>query len=220
MSILNVPKVETYWIVIAGLKGSGKTTFLHHAAETITLRDRWDMSVITEEDELRVLEWLQTVGGALDPDRPRMSEEEQLFQRWTRRVTIGEIAVDPRLRVCLYEAPSTREFDFLWEVITPESLLGSITVIDSTEHMTIREASRVAAAVASYAPGEPYIFAANKQDCDGAMAPEDIRILLQFLDGHLLPVMSCVATDTWSVKRVMIRLLEMLRDSYDDGIQW
>lgn len=220
MSILSDSQIPTYWIVIAGLRGSGKSTFLKHAADTIALRDHKDMSIITEDEQARVMEWLAHSGGSLDPDYPLVSDDAQLFLRWTRRVTIGEIIVDPRLRVCLYEAPHTREFDFLWNVIRPETLLGSITVIDSTRHISIREASRVAAAIASYAPEEPYIFAANKQDYESALSIEDICTLLEFLDGHPLSVYPCIATDSWSVKKVMIRLMELLRDDYDDGIKW
>jgi len=213
------PNLETYWIVIAGLKEAGKSTFLTQAAETTSVRDSHDMSIITPEEQERVLDWLARTGGALDPDRSYYTEDELLFTRWARRVTIGEIDVDPKLKVFLYEAPSTREFDFLWEVMSPNTYLGCIVMIDSTQHTTIRDTSRLAATFASYSP-EPYVFAANKQDLDNAMSAEDIRILLQFLDGHLLPVVPCVANDSMAVYQVLMALLELIRDSYDDGILW
>lgn len=207
--------METYWIIIAGLKGAGKSAFLTRASETITLRDSADMSMITPEQDAAVLRWLAETGGALDPYREVMTAEEVLFTRWSRRVRVGEIPIDHRMRVCLYEA--RREVDALWATIPPETLLGSIIVIDSANHVLIRDASRLAAAVASYAP-TPYVFAANKQDNPDALPPEDIRILLQFLDGHLLPVVPCVATEEASVKGVLLALLEQVRESYDDGI--
>jgi len=213
------PKTETYWIVIAGLRGAGKSTFLKRAAEKTSIRDSQDMSVITPDDEKRVLDWLARTAGALDPERPFYTEEEILFTRWARRIVIGEIDVDARLKVCLYEAPGTREFDFLWEVMSPESYLGCIVIIDSTQHHTIRDVSRLAATFASYS-SEPYVFAANKQDDENAMSAEDIRILLQYLDGHLLPVIPCVAHDPVAVHKVLLSLLELIRDSYDDGILW
>ena len=212
-------KTETYWIVIAGLRGSGKSTFLRQAAETTSVRDRQDMSVITTEDQQRVMDWLSRTGSALDPERTFYTEEEQLFTRWARRITIGEIQVDSKLTVCLYEAPGALEFDFLWQVMSPSNYLGCIVVLDSTRHHLIRDASRLAATFASYS-SEPYVFAANKQDDDNAMSAEDIRILLQFLDGHLLPVLPCVASDSMSVQHVLLRLLELIRDDYDDGISW
>ncbi|MEM6282716.1 MAG: hypothetical protein AAF787_11025 [Chloroflexota bacterium] len=211
--------MQTYWIVIAGLKGAGKSTFMDNASERVEMRDRIDMSVITDAEQQAVLRWLETTGGALDPDRITISPEEEAFHRWMRRVRVGQIDLDHRTRVCFYEAPGNREFDFLWEVITPDNLLGSVIVIDSTKHPLIRDASRLAATIAAYAP-EPYVFAANKQDCDNAMPAEDIRILLQFLDGHLSHVFDCVATEKADVQRVLIRLLEQIRETYDDGIEW
>lgn len=211
--------MQTYWIIIAGLRGAGKSTFLKHASESITLRDSHDMSVITPEDEAAVLDWLASTGGALDPYRTEITAEEQQFMRWSRRVRVGEMPIDNQMRVCFYEAPGTREFDFLWRVITPETLLGSIVIVDSTDHPRIREASRLAAVFASYAP-EPYVFAANKQDCDDALPPEDMRILMQFADGHMLPVLPCVAKERGSVTGVLLALLELVRDTYDDGIMW
>ena len=218
--MVNPPKkTETYWIVIAGLRGSGKSTFLRNVAESISVRDRQDMSIITQDDQQRVMDWLARTGGALDPERPFYTEEEMLFTRWARRITIGEIKVEPNLTVCLYEAPGTREFDFLWQVMSPNNYLGCIVMIDSTQHHLIRDTSRLAATFASYAD-EPYVFAANKQDHANAMSAGDIRILLQFIDGHLLPVLPCTAHDHLSVQMVLLRLLELIRDDYDDGISW
>lgn len=213
------PQPPDYWIVIAGLKGAGKSTLLRHIAENITLRDSQDMSLITVEENDRVLAWLANTGGALDPDRNIISDEERLFHRWMRRVLIGEIWVDTKTRVGFYEAPSTREMDFFWRIITPETYLGALMVLDSTNHAAMRDASRLAAAFAAYSP-EPYVFAANKQDKIDAMSADDIRILLQFTDGHLLPVVPCVAHEVESVQKVLLALLELIRDSYDDGIEW
>lgn len=208
-----------YWIVIAGLKRAGKSTFMRHIAESITLRDAQDMTLITPDEHEAVLDWLARTGGALDPDRAHPSPEEQRFQRWMRRVTVGEILVDDKTRVGFYEAPGSREMDFFWRVITPNTYLGAIMVVDSTHHNTLRDASRLAAAFAAYAP-EPYVFAANKQDELNAMSAEDIRILLQFTDGHMLPVVPCVAHEVHSATHVLLALLELIRDSYDDGIEW
>jgi signal recognition particle receptor subunit beta len=211
--------LTTYWVVIAGLQGSGKTTFLRHAADTITIRDQQDMSLITEADTERVLRWLERTGGTLAPHSLFQTEEEILFQRWSRRVTVGEIIVGPDLRAALYEAPGTRDFTFLWQIMTPETYLGTIMLIDSTAHDSIRDASRIASTFAAYAP-EPYVFAANKQDRAAALPVDDIRTVLHFVEGHKAPVVPCTAHDVWSVKRTLIRLLELIRDTYDDGIQW
>jgi len=207
-----------YWIVVAGLKKAGKTTFIQHAAERMTLRDRDDLSYITPEEHQRVLAWLANVGSALDPDRAYQTEEELLFERWARRISVGEIDVDPALRVCLYEA-NTRDLDFLSRQIPQDSYLGTIMLIDSTDHNSIRDVSRLAAALATYTP-DPYLFAASKQDLPNALDPEDIRILIQFLDGHLQPVIPCNAQDPNTVRTVLLRFLELMRESFDDGIQW
>jgi len=215
----NQAELDTYWIVVAGLHGAGKTTFIENAADYVTVRDRADMSLLTEQDEQHVLQWLGRTGGALDPDRAYFSEEERLFQRWARRVTIGEIIIEPDLRVCLYEAPGSRDFDFLWHAMSPETYLGCIVLFDSTSHRTIRDVSRIGAVFASYADS-PYIFAGNKQDLPEALDIDATRDLLRFLDGHEAPVVPCTAHDLWSVKRTLIRLLELIRETYDDGIQW
>ena len=212
--------VDTYWIVIAGLRRSGKTTFLKGAADTITLRDNADMSIITPEQQQQVMDWLSRTGSALDPFRTEQSEDEQQFTRWARRVSVGEIHVGIDLQVCMYETPATRDFDFLWRVMTPDTYLGAVIVLDSTDHLAIRDASRLASAFATYAQDAPYIFAANKQDETRALSIADIRTLLTFLDKHRVPIVPCDAHDVWSVKRTLIRLLELIRETYDDGIEW
>jgi len=212
--------MQTYWIIIAGLKGAGKSTFLRNVADFTTLHDERDMTIITPQQEADVLAWLERTGdGAFDPDRAYLTPEEHLFTRWVHRITVGEIVLDEQLSVCFYEAPGTGNFDFMWRFISPAVYLGAIIVIDSTNHTAIRDASRLAAAFASFAP-EPYVFAANKQDEPEALPAEDIRILLQILDGHLQPVIPCVAEDAASVRGALLALLELLRDSCDDGIQW
>ncbi len=211
---------DTYWIVVAGLRGAGKSAFVRHASEATTLRDSRDMSLITTEENDAVMDWLERTGGAINPDTAFQTEDEVRFARWTRRMTVGEIALDARTRVCFYEAPGTRDFSFLGNTIQPQNLLGTVIMIDSSQHATVRDASRIAATFAAYAPNEPYVFAANKQDQPEALPAEDIRILLQFLDGHLLPVVPCVATRPMDVQKVLLALLERIRDSYDDGIQW
>ncbi|MEO0563970.1 MAG: hypothetical protein AAF125_17835 [Chloroflexota bacterium] len=217
---MSLNPVETYWIVIAGLRRSGKTTFMQGAADAMTLRDNADMSVITPNQQQQVMDWLSQTGSALDPYRNEQSEDEQQFTRWARRVSVGEIHVGSDLNVCLYETPATRDFDFLWRVMTPDTYLGAVIVLDSTDHLAIRDASRLASAFATYAKDAPYIFAANKQDEQRALSIADIRTLLTFLDKHKVPIIPCNATDVWSVKRTLIRLLELIRETYDDGIEW
>ena len=209
--------MQTYWIVIVGLAGAGKTTFLQQASEFTTERDPHDMSEITPAQQSAAQAWLQRTGNT--PNAAHPVPDERQFQRWSRRVTVGGIRIDEHTQVCLYEAPVTHEFDFLWQVMTPEMYLGAVVVLDSTRHDTLREASRLAAAFASYAP-EPYVFAANRHGDEYALPVQDLRILLQNLDGHLLPVVPCNVIDRASVQQVLLAFLELIRDNYDDGIAW
>jgi signal recognition particle receptor subunit beta len=216
--LLNAP-TTTYWIVIAGLINAGKSTFMDAVAERVVLRDSADMSLITESDQVQIMDWLQQTGGTAGLDAAKRSARVQGIKRWSRRVRIGEIDIGHKLMVGFYEAPGTRDLSFLQDAIQPDSKLGSIIMIDSTDHNSIRDASRLASALAGYA-NAPYIFVANKQDDPNAMPAEDIRILLQFLDGHLVPVVPCISTDASSVKTALLRLLDLVRESYDDHIEW
>ena len=186
--------MQTYWIGVAGLSGAGKSTFLQHAAEFITEHDPHEPHIIA-------------------PAQPAA------VSTLPRPVTVGGIRIDTHTQVCLYEVPAAHPAENVPHLLPLDDYLGTVIVLDSTSHRTIRDASQRAADLAAHA-ATPYVFAANKQDDEYALPVQDLRILLQHLDGHLLPVVPCVATQRPAVQRVLLSFLELVRDDYDDGIAW
>ena len=176
MTVGEKQAIQTYWIMVVGLAGAGKTTFIRQAASE------------------RV------------PPSPQHSAQVS-------------IQVDEHIQVRLHEAPNTNDPKILWRGVHPSRCLGAVIMVDSTNHRGLADASRQAAALTTTDP-VPYVFAANKQDQLHALPVLELRILLQHFDGHLLPVLPCVATERTDVQRVLLALLELARDDYDDGIAW
>jgi signal recognition particle receptor subunit beta len=139
-------------------------------------------------------------------------QEERVKDQTTVAMDFGRITVDDELVLYLFGTPGQRRFDFMWEILS-EGMLGFVVLLDSVRPETFREARNILETFRSYAP-VPYVVAANKQDLPDAWEPEDLRIALRI--PAEVKVLSCVATDRESVKRVLLELLYSILEVMDE----
>ncbi len=130
----------------------------------------------------------------------------------TVAMDFGRITVDEELVLYLFGTPGQKRFDFMWEILS-EGMLGFVVLVDSARPETFREAKIIADRFRRYSP-TPYVIAANKQDHDDAWPPEDLRIALRVAPS--VKVLSCVAVDKESVKKVLLELLYSILDSIQE----
>ena len=126
----------------------------------------------------------------------------------TVAMDFGRITVDKELVLYLYGTPGQKRFDFMWDILS-EGMLGFVVVVDSARPETFREAKTILNRFRRYAT-TPYVIAANKQDIEDAWPPEDLRIALRVSSNT--KVLSCIATDRESVRRVVLELLYSIVD--------
>jgi uncharacterized protein len=162
-------------IVVTGPFNAGKTQFIQSVSE---------IDVVSTEKKIS-------------------HEPEMVKSATTVAMDFGRITVGDDLILYLFGTPGQKRFDFMWEILS-EGMLGFIVLVDSTRPETFREARRILETFKAYAP-TPYVVAANKQDCEDAWDPDDMRVALRMgADTKLLP---CVATKKESVKEVLLSLL-------------
>lgn len=145
-------------------------------------------------------------------ERAITSDEAAIKEMTTVAMDFGRITIDDDLVLFLFGTPGQKRFDFMWEVLS-EGMLGYVVLVDSTRPDTFREARQLLETFQQYAPS-PYLVAANKQDCEDAWPPEDLRLAL-----HLEPqakVVPCVALDKESVKNVLLELLYLILETAEE----
>jgi len=142
----------------------------------------------------------------------RITDDSRVVKgRTTVAMDFGRIAVDDELMLYLYGTPGQKRFDFMWDILS-EGMLGFVVLVDSARPETFREAKTLVNRFRRYSP-TPYVIAANKQDMEDAWPPEDMRIALRLSSDT--KVMSCVATDRESVRKVLLELLYSILESAD-----
>jgi len=127
----------------------------------------------------------------------------------TVAMDFGRITVDEDLVLLLFGTPGQERFNFMWDILS-EGMLGFVVLVDSACPETFREARVLVDRFRQYSP-TPYVIAANKQDQEDAWPPQDLRVALRIAQN--VKVLSCVATDKESVKKVLLELLYSIRDS-------
>jgi len=150
-------------------------------------------------------EFVQSISeiDVVSTERSISQEAERIKSTTTVAMDFGRITVDDDLVLYLFGTPGQRRFDFMWEILS-QGMLGFVVLVDSARPETFREAKSILETFRAYAP-TPYVVAANKQDMDDAWAVEDLRVALR-LDPEI-KMLPCVATDTESVKGVLLELL-------------
>jgi hypothetical protein len=150
-------------------------------------------------------EFVQSISeiDVVSTERSISQEAEKIKSTTTVAMDFGRITVDDDLVLYLFGTPGQRRFDFMWEILS-QGMLGFVVLVDSARPETFREAKSILETFRAYAP-TPYVVAANKQDMDDAWAVDDLRVALR-LDPEI-KMLPCVATDTESVKSVLLELL-------------
>lgn len=176
--------MQTVKIVVTGPFSAGKTEFIRTISE---------IDVVSTERRIS-------------------SEAEKIKESTTVAMDFGRITVDEDLVLYLFGTPGQRRFDFMWEILS-EGMLGFVVVVDSTRPETFREARSILDTFRGYAT-TPYVVAANKQDCEDAWEPDDLRIALK-VDGNI-KLLPCVATNKESVKAALLELLYSILERMDE----
>jgi uncharacterized protein len=140
-------------------------------------------------------------------------QEKTVKESTTVAMDFGRITVDDDLVLYLFGTPGQRRFDFMWEILS-EGMLGFVVMVDSTRPETFREARSILETFRAYAP-TPYVVAANKQDVKDAWEVEDMRHALR-LDAKV-KLVSCIATDRDSVKKILLELLYTILNEMENG---
>ena len=106
----------------------------------------------------------------------------------------------------LYGTPGQERFEFMWGILSHKTD-AFILLVDSEDRGSLMDAVRMLRLMRK-GKRVPYLVAANKQDGRTALSPEKIARLLKLPAS--VPVVSCVAHDTRSVRRVLKRTVGIL----------
>jgi uncharacterized protein len=139
------------------------------------------------------------------------TELERIKESTTVAMDFGRLTVDDTLILHIYGTPGQRRFEFMWDILS-EGMLGYVLMIDSTRPETFREARYILDAFTEHSD-TPFVIAVNKQDLENAWGAEDIRHALHLRDE--IPVLPCIATDMEPVKKVLLKLLDMIKQQLD-----
>jgi len=172
-------KPRTIKIVVTGPFASGKTTFIKSLSEIVP--------VVTD------------VG-------LKSSFEKTIKKFTTVALDYGRIKVGDDLIVHLFGTPGQFRFSFMWKILA-RGMHGYILLVDSSRPESIDEAVYVYNFFKQMGD-VPHIVAANKQDVEGCLTPEIIRIMMKIPSS--IPVVPLVATDPESVRKVLITLVKYM----------
>ena len=106
------------------------------------------------------------------------------------------------LTIQLFGTPGQPRFDFMWDILAKE-MDGFVVMVDATAPETFETAKKLIRTFRSF-ERVPYIVAANKQDLEGAMSPQELRAALE-LEPHV-KVAQCIATDPLVIKQILLEL--------------
>lgn len=171
--------MKSFKIVVTGPFNSGKTTLVKTLCE---------LSMTTE--------------------RPLTREEEKRKKPSTTvGMDFGVIDLGDGYYVRIFGTPGQRRFSFIWHILA-KSMHGYILMVDSTDESSIIEAQEMLEEFRSIYPTTPFIVAANKQDLEGALTPEDVKIAMSL--GDEINVVPSIAKDHESAWNVLRTLLEII----------
>jgi small GTP-binding protein len=154
-------------------------------------------------------EFIRTVSeiDVVSTEQAISNELERVKDTTTVALDFGRLTVDDTLILHIFGTPGQRRFEFMWDILA-EGMLGYIVMVDSTTPESFREARYILDAFADHSD-TPFVVAVNKQDLENAWDVDDIRHALR-LPGEI-PVLPCVATDMKLVKKVLLKLLDLIK---------
>ena len=106
------------------------------------------------------------------------------------------------MTIQLFGTPGQPRFDFMWEILAKE-MDGFVVMVDSTDPETFGTAKKLIEMFRGF-ENVPYIIAANKQDLDGAISPQEVRTALGL--ESKVKVAQCIATDALVIKQILLEL--------------
>lgn len=144
---------------------------------------------------------------SMTTEREVSSEAERRVKpKTTVAMDFGILRLDEGFVVRLFGTPGQRRFSFMWRILS-RGMHGYILTLDSTDEGSIAEAGRIYVETRSHNADVPHIIAANKQDLEGALSPDDIRIALDVPEE--VPIIPTVATDhasSWNALKALLSL--------------
>ncbi|MEM3400276.1 MAG: GTP-binding protein, partial [Candidatus Micrarchaeia archaeon] len=105
----------------------------------------------------------------------------------------------------LFGTPGQERFDFMLDILNKDTF-GVVCIVDSTNPGTFQRAKEMIEQVAGY--GLPYVIAANKQDLEGALTPEQVRAEMGLPEN--IPVMPTVATTGEGCVECVKKLIDLI----------
>lgn len=126
-------------------------------------------------------------------------------------IEIGAIPVDATAVLYLLEMPAFSRSDGIWYTLA--SFIDScVVVVDSTRPETCPTARQVIDFFDDAADDAPRLVAANKQDVEGCLSPEEVAYILALDGADRIPVLPCNATKRDDVKAVLLKLFGQIVD--------
>jgi len=116
------------------------------------------------------------------------------------RTTLNDMTIQ------LFGTPGQPRFDFMWDILASE-MDGFVVVVDSADPSTFDVAKKLIKLFRSF-ENVPYIVAANKQDLEGALSPQEMRRMLDL--EPKVKVAQCIATDPIVIKQILLELTKEL----------
>lgn len=178
------PTLATHKVIVAGGFGVGKTTLVSAVSEVRPLLTEERLSrASASQDDLRGVQGKTTTTVALDFGRITLSEHQVLY---------------------LFGVPGQERFWFMWDELS-YGALGAIVLAD------VRRLRDCFPSVNYFETREvPFIVAINCFDEAPRYDPQDVRIALDLDEG--VPAVLCDARQPYSVKQVLITLVESISD--------
>lgn len=134
-------------------------------------------------------------------------EERQKKSSTTVGMDFGVIDLGDGYYVRLFGTPGQRRFSFIWHILA-KSMHGYILMVDSSDESSILEAQEILDEFRTTYPDTPFIVAANKQDIDGALPPEDIRFAMSLSsDVIVVPSVAKSHESAWNVLRTLLETI-------------
>lgn len=142
----------------------------------------------------------------VDTDKiTRYKSEAEVKSTTTVALDYGQVTINGGSKIHLFGTPGQTRFDFMHDLLA-DGMDGFLFLVDTTDRKTFTQANVLLNQFRKRAR-VPYLLVANKVDCRG-MSPEEIK--RQFKLPPKQPVVSCVATDSNSVRAVVEQLVMMI----------
>ncbi len=119
----------------------------------------------------------------------------------------GLVRVDSEIILQLFGTPGQARFEFMWEMLA-RGMAGYVVMFDSSRPATFERTNYILDYFAGLA-NVPFVVAANKQDCNGALPAAYIRHRLNL--PSQVPVIPCIAYERAKAKNVLIALIQRLQ---------